>query len=93
MNTAPDDILHEINKFLCTGEQFNFSCTNKYNRVATSSSNPKIQKYSSSMVVINDFMLEHYHNAWSKCPACKRQNCMSAKCLMYDEESFLQYYY
>lgn len=98
MNSVPDDVVNEINKFLCIGDIFNMSSTNKYNNDVITNFNPNVKKYKKSMDVINCFMIDHYHNALSHnvCPVCKRQNCCSAKCLIYYDDyidSFTYYYY
>lgn len=97
MNETNDDMLYMITKFLYTDEQYHFACTNKYNQKIVITIKPFIMDLPNNMDVIRRFMDDHYFNAWTKCPACKRQDCCSAKCLMVLDDEYkhgmMHYYY
>ena len=86
LTRMPDDVLGDINDFLFTDEQYLFACTSKNNKAFVLSTQPRIMNLPENMVTIRAFFSDHYFNAWTKCPACKRLNCCSAKCLVYIED-------
>ena len=84
----PDDMLAEICKFLFTDEQYSFACSNtNIRKFAIDRISPRLMKFSTCMETIRKFFSElELARTAAECPACNRENCCSAKCLMYQEE-------